>query len=103
MVPRLSVLFLFLFATASFAQTVTENPDSLLLEGDIIKLQEVLSNESASKAASYQGIIAAVKEVTKLDNKGLLIQQAKSYTNNYREAFAGIWASKAFMKFKSSA
>ncbi|MGE5351966.1 MAG: outer membrane beta-barrel protein [Acidobacteriota bacterium] len=103
MVPRLSVLFLFLFTTASFAQTGTENPDSLLLEGNFLKLQEVLSNENASKAASYQGIIAAVKEVTKLDNKGLLIQQAKNYTNNYREAFVGIWASKAFMKFKSSA
>ncbi|HEX2962462.1 MAG TPA: outer membrane beta-barrel protein [Ignavibacteriales bacterium] len=103
MVSRLSILFLFLFAAVSFAQNESNNPDSLLLECNFIKLQEVLKNVNASKAASYQGIISVVKEIPNLNNKEILIGQAKSNRNYYTEAYAGLLASKAFDKFESSA
>ncbi|MGE5350960.1 MAG: hypothetical protein ACM3P0_02690 [Acidobacteriota bacterium] len=102
MVSRLSILIFLLFASFSFAQQVNSNPDSLLLEGDFIKLQEALKNADAFKAASYQGVISAVKEIPGLNNKDILIGQAKSYKNYYTESHAGAAASKAFAKFESS-
>ncbi|MGE5438680.1 MAG: hypothetical protein ACM3UR_02410 [Bacteroidota bacterium] len=103
MVSRLLILFLFLFATVSFAQKESNNPDSLLLECNFIKLQEVLKNANASKAASYQGIISSVKEIPNLDSKDILIGQARSNKSHYTEAYAGMLASRAFDKFESSA
>ncbi|MGE5351554.1 MAG: outer membrane beta-barrel protein [Acidobacteriota bacterium] len=99
----LLIFFLLLFATASFAQTDgSQNPDSLLLEGDLLKLQEVLKNENASKASCYEGIISSIKEIPNLNNKDLLIKQAKSYKNYYKEVYTGVLASKAYAKFESS-
>ncbi|MGE5430583.1 MAG: hypothetical protein ACM3QX_05895 [Syntrophomonadaceae bacterium] len=102
MFSRLSTLIFILFASVSFAQNENKNLDSLLLEYNFLKLQEALQNSDTSEASSYQGIISAIKEIPNLNNKDLLITQAKRYKNYYVEAYTGIFASKAFEKFESS-